>query len=145
MKDNRRAKRIGEEIKELLSVAVLRDLRDPRLPAILTVTEVRLSKDLRYATVFYTQMPDDAESVLKAAAALESSRGYLQSSVAASIAMRYHPELRFKHDASRQEFDRVENLLRKARTEREGRETKQGPAEDKSVIKPERTYEESEE
>lgn len=109
-------------------------MTDPRLPGILTVTEVRLTKDLRIATVFFTQLPDDEEAVAKTMKALESGKGYLQSEIASRITMRYHPELRFRHDASRQEFDRIDNILRKVRTEREVREATIGPAEDKSVV-----------
>ena len=130
----RRAKRLGDEIRDQLSEIVTREMTDPRLPGILTVTEVRLTKDLRIATVFFTQLPDDEEAVAKTMKALESGKGYLQSEIASRITMRYHPELRFRHDASRQEFDRIDNILRKVRTEREVRESTIGPAEDKSVV-----------
>ncbi len=120
--DKRRAQRVGEEIRDLLSESLLRDMRDPRLPGILTITEVRMTPDLRYATVFFTQMPEDEESVEKTLAALQGAAGYLQSVIAQNIRMRFHPEVRFRHDRSRQEFERIENLLRKVRIEREKKE-----------------------
>ena len=91
-----RVRRVADRIKE--SVALLLDTRvkDPRL-GFVTITEVRVTGDLREATVFYTVLGDD-EKRASTKAALESAKGMLRSEVGKALGIRHTPSLQFLLD-----------------------------------------------
>lgn len=93
---SRRVLKAAEAIREVVGMAVLTDLRDPRIENV-TVTRVEMSPDLRSAKVYVSVMGSDAKQRL-AVKGLESSAGYLQSRVAERIDTRYTPKLFFKLD-----------------------------------------------
>ena len=117
MKKNRqptqRQLRVGEEMRHAL-VAVLErnELRDPMLcDRVITVSEVRMGRDLRSAIVFVAPLGgDDAEAIV---AALERASSFLRASVAKTVRLRYMPSLRFEYDHSFDQADRIDALLRR--------------------------------
>jgi len=92
----RRTARVASVIREVVSTAILQELRDPRIRNV-TVLGADVSADLRYAKVAISVMGDEKEAALTLHG-LESARGYLQSKVAARVKTRYTPELRFEID-----------------------------------------------
>ena len=92
----RRTARVASVIREVVSTAILQELRDPRIRNV-TVLGADVSADLRYAKVAISVMGDEKEAALTLRG-LESARGYLQSKVAARVKTRYTPELRFEID-----------------------------------------------
>ncbi|MBZ0271939.1 30S ribosome-binding factor RbfA [bacterium] len=105
----KRADRVGAQIQRVLSAMLVGELADPRLGAV-TLTDVEMSKDNRYATVYFSLF-DESETVEAALAGLESAAGRLRSRVGAELALQHTPELRFKHDPTLQTGRRISDLL----------------------------------
>lgn len=93
---SRRTLKAAEAIREVVSMAILTDLRDPRVQDV-TVTHVEVSPDMRQAKVHVSIMGDDAKQKL-CLHGLRSSAGYLQSKVAQRIDTRYTPQIQFEID-----------------------------------------------
>ena len=94
----RRTARVASMIREVVSTAILFELRDPRIKNV-TVLGADVSPDLRYAAVRISVMGDEKTAALTMHG-LTSAKGYLQSKVAEYIKSRYTPELRFIIDDS---------------------------------------------
>lgn len=92
----RRTARVASMIREVVSTAILFELRDPRIRNV-TVLGADVSPDLRYAAVRISVMGDEKTAALTMHG-LTSAKGYLQSKVAEYIKSRYTPELRFVLD-----------------------------------------------
>jgi ribosome-binding factor A len=93
---SRRVLKAAEAIREVVSMAILTDLRDPRIQGV-TVTFVEVSPDMRVAKVHVSIMGTDAAQKL-CLKGLQSSAGFLQQKVAKRIDTRYTPVLRFELD-----------------------------------------------
>src|SRR4051812_21131632 len=93
---SRRVLKAAEAIREVVSMAILTDLRDPRIEGV-TVTYVEVSGDMRQAKVHVSIMGDDKQQQL-CLHGLRSSAGYLQSKISDRIDTRYTPRLRFELD-----------------------------------------------
>ena len=113
MADASRAQRLADRIKVIVAEALEKRVKDPRL-GFVTVTDVRLTGDLREATVFYTVLGDD-ESVQQTAQALASVTGMLRSHVGKLIGIKFTPTLTFIADALPQSAQTIEHLLAQAR------------------------------
>jgi ribosome-binding factor A len=107
--------RVGEELRHALTSILAEDrLSDPDLAGkMVTVTSVRISPDLRNATIFITpfginQEPDAAEKLVRA---LNRAAGYFRGEMARMVEMRVSPQLRFKIDDSFETANRIEALL----------------------------------
>jgi len=92
----RRVLKAAEAIREVVSMAILADLHDPRIENV-TVTRVEVNGDMRSAKVHVSVMGDEAKqkTCLKG---LQSSAGYLQSKIAKRIDTRYTPRIEFELD-----------------------------------------------
>ena len=91
---SRRVLKAAEAIREVVSMAILTDLRDPRIEGV-TVTYVEVSPDMRQAKVHVSIMGDDAQQQL-CLHGLRSSAGYLQSKISDRIDTRYTPRLQIR-------------------------------------------------
>ena len=103
--------RVGEEMRHALS-EILRDnrLSDPDLQdKVITVTEVRISPDLRNATAFV--MPLGGTDTEKTVEALNRAGGYFRGELARAINMRFAPTIRFRADETFEEASRIERIL----------------------------------
>lgn len=96
MSSTRRTARVASMIREVVSSAILFELRDPRIKNV-TVLGADVSPDLRHASVRISVMGDEKTAALTMHG-LASAKGYLQSKVAEYIKSRYTPELRFVID-----------------------------------------------
>ena len=105
----RRTARVASVIREVVSTAILQELRDPRIRNV-TVLGAEVSSDLRYAKVKISVMGSEKEISLTLHG-LESARGYLQSKVAARVKTRYTPELRFEVDRGIQKSFEASRIL----------------------------------
>jgi ribosome-binding factor A len=92
----RRLLKAAEAIRGVVSMAILADLRDPRIKDV-TVTHVEVSPDMRHAKVHVSVMGDDAQQKLSLRG-LQSAAGFLQSKIAEQIDTRYTPRLMFVLD-----------------------------------------------
>lgn len=111
--------RVGEQMRHTLSDILARgDVHDEVLAKHpVTITEVRMSPDLRHATVFMKPLLGrDEEAVLKA---LRTNTAYLQREVAARVQMKYAAKLKFLADESFDEGSHIDALLRKPEVARD--------------------------
>lgn len=106
---SQRNRRVGEAVKEVLAERVP-TLKDPRV-GFVTITDVRVSGDLRAADVFYTVLPDDPDARSRTAEGLESARSLLRREVASALRIRYVPDLHFHEDPVPAQGRRIEELL----------------------------------
>ena len=111
--------RVGEELRHLLAGILARhELRDPALhDATVTVTEVRISPDLKSATAFV--MPLGGTHVPEVLAALQRGAGFMRGLIAREIELRYVPALRFVLDTTFDHASRIEALLHRPHVERD--------------------------
>ncbi|MFF4020972.1 30S ribosome-binding factor RbfA [Streptomyces sp. NPDC001544] len=114
MADNARAKRLADLIREVVAQKLQRGIKDPRLGSHVTITDTRVTGDLREATVFYTVYGDEEERKA-AAAGLESAKGILRSEVGRAAGVKFTPTLAFVADALPDTAKNIEDLLDKAR------------------------------
>jgi ribosome-binding factor A len=111
--DAARARRLADRISQIVAEMLERRIKDPRL-GFVTVTEARLTNDLRDATVFYTVYGSPEERA-ETAAALESATGVIRSEVGKQTGLRHTPSLTFVADAVPDNVRHIEELVDRAR------------------------------
>ena len=111
--DAARSRRLADRISQIVAEMLERRIKDPRL-GFVTVTEARLTNDLREATVFYT-VYGSAEQRAETAAALESATGVIRSEVGKQTGLRHTPSLLFIADAVPDTARYIEELVDRAR------------------------------
>ncbi len=111
----KRAERVGTLIKHELAAVLLRGLRDPRI-GFVTVTEVKVSDDLKYARVFYTVLGDE-EKKEETQKGLDQARGYLQRDLGQALKLRFTPHLSFELDSTLDEGLKIDGIIRKIHQE----------------------------
>jgi ribosome-binding factor A len=117
MVDQARARRLSKRISQIVADALEHEVKDPRLKMV-TVTDTRVTGDLREATVYYTVLGETVEAdpdVAGVAAALASATGVLRSKVGAGTGIRHTPSLAFVLDQVPDEARRMEELLARTR------------------------------
>ncbi|HZO60457.1 MAG TPA: 30S ribosome-binding factor RbfA [Solirubrobacterales bacterium] len=102
-------RRVNEAVREVLSVAITTNLKDPRI-GFVTVTSVDTSPDLRHAHVYVSVLGDE-QTRADSLAGLQSSHGYLQSRVAGELRLKRTPQLDFRYDESVERGQRIQKLL----------------------------------
>ncbi|GAA0519509.1 ribosome-binding factor A [Saccharopolyspora subtropica] len=113
MADTARARRLAKRIAQIVASGLEYEVKDPRL-AMVTITDARVTPDLRDATVYYTVFGDEADYA-STAAALASATGVLRSRVGQQTGVRFTPTLTFVADTVPDNARRLEELLAKAR------------------------------
>lgn len=111
--------RVGEQVRHVLSDILQRgDVHDDVLTShVVSITEVRMSPDLRHATVFVKSLlGQDEEAVLKA---LRTNTAYLQREVATRVRLKYASKLKFLADESFDEGSHIDRLLRAPKVARD--------------------------
>jgi ribosome-binding factor A len=114
MTDPARVRRHAERIRELVASVLRSQVKDPRL-GMITITDARITADLRDATVYYTVLGDKAAQA-STAAALESAKGLLRSTVGRALGLRHSPTLAFVLDDVQDHVRHIDELLANART-----------------------------
>lgn len=128
MADNARAKRLADLIREVVAQKLQRGVKDPRLGTHVTITDTRVTGDLREATVFYTVYGDD-EAREQAAKGLESAKGVLRSAVGTAAGVKFTPTLTFVPDALPENAKNIADLLERAKaSDEEVRQVSSGAA-----------------
>jgi ribosome-binding factor A len=107
-----RTDRVGALLQSALSEVLLRGVKDPRV-GMVTITGVKLSPDLKHATIYVSTHGDDAAQA-RTLAGLTSARTFLQSQAGRRLGLRFTPELRFEIDPTIGAAERLERLLREA-------------------------------
>ena len=109
---SQRVLRVGELIRHALSDMLTRGaVHDPVLEGrLITVPEVRMSPDLRMATIYV--MPLGGRDIKEVIEALERNKRYLRGEIAHHVNLKFAPEIRFRADERFEEAERIEKLLR---------------------------------
>lgn len=111
--NEQRARRLADRIQVIVAEMLERRIKDPRL-GFVTVTDVKITGDLREATVFYTVLGDTAERE-DTAAALASATGLIRSEVGKQTGIKFTPTIEFVADAVPENAAHIDDLLRQAR------------------------------
>ena len=114
---SRRAQKAAEAIREVVGMAILADLNDPRVCDV-TVTYVEVSGDLRHAKVHVSVMGDETKQNLSLRG-LQSAAGFLQAKVAARVDLRYTPRLQFILDQGVKRSIEISRILDEVLPKRE--------------------------
>ncbi|MFG3614957.1 30S ribosome-binding factor RbfA [Nocardia sp. NPDC047654] len=117
MVDQARARRLAKRISSIVATAIEYEVKDPRLRFV-TITDAKVTGDLREATVYYTVMGEtlDAEPDYEGAAiGLEKAKGVLRSKVGAGTGVKFTPTLAFVLDTVPDAARQMEELLARAR------------------------------
>ncbi len=113
MADPARARKLAVRIRQIVSAAIETQIKDPRL-GMVTVTDARVTSDLREATIFYTVYGDETQ-IADSAAALASATGVLRSTVGKQTGIKFVPTLEFIADIVPDTARELEEALERAR------------------------------
>ncbi len=107
-----RPERVAQLMKREIAAIVARELRDPRLSTLVSVTDVEVTQDLSFARVFVSVLEGgmDREQALRG---LAHAAGFVRHQLAPRLGLREVPELRFVLDTSIERGARVEELLKR--------------------------------
>lgn len=115
-----RTDRLNSLLKEVISDVIRKDVRNPHVNELLTVTRVEITKDLHYAKVYISVIGTDTEKA-ETLNALQTAAGFIAVTASKKVVMRYFPELTFKLDDSVDKHMRIEKILGEISHERESR------------------------
>ena len=105
-----RTDRLNSLLKEVISEVIRRDVRNPHVNELVTVTRVDITKDLHFAKVYISVIGTD-EQKAETIQALESAAGFIAVNASKKVTMRYFPALTFKLDDGVEKHMRIEELL----------------------------------
>lgn len=114
----KRSEKVAEAIHEMVSELLIKGLKDPRI-GFVTITGVKVTDDLRLATVFFTVIGTEEEKNATGKG-LNSARGYIRKEMGRNLRMRYIPDILFRYDESVEYGSRIESLLREIVVKDEG-------------------------
>ena len=117
---SRRLDRLGGQIQEEVSDIILRKLRDPRI-GFVTVTKVRVSADLSYASIYISVM-GGAEDIDRSLESLEGASSFIRSEMGRRLKIRHIPEIRFHYDDTEIKGARIDSLLKRLKESRDDRD-----------------------
>jgi ribosome-binding factor A len=109
-----RSDRVGDLILEVIAELLRKDIRDPRVQTV-TLTGVKVSKDLRNARVYFN-IRGGQDSRINAAAGLKSASGFIRSRVGKQLNLRFVPAIEFTYDDSEDEAQRIDELLKQVKS-----------------------------
>ena len=111
----KRTDRVAEQIQKSLAMLIQKSLKDPRL-GMITVNEVRVTKDLAYADIYFSVFPD--EHARQTEQLLANASSFLRKQLALELSTRITPKLRFRFDPSLLEGEKINRALRTDRLNR---------------------------
>ncbi len=116
----KRTVRLNSLLKEVLSEVIRKEVRDPRLAPLVTVTSVDITGDLQHAKV-YISVIGNPEQKQESIEALQSAAGFIAILASKKVVMRYFPALTFKLDDSVDKYMAIDSLLGKIHEEQQSR------------------------
>ena len=117
MADAPRARKLAKRIAQIVAFSLEHEIKDPRLASV-TITDAKITGDLRDATVYYTVLGETLDStpdLAGAAAALDSAKGVLRTKVGEGTGVRFTPTLSFVADTIPESAHLIDDLLAKAK------------------------------
>lgn len=116
----KRIERLNSLLKEVISEVIRKEVRNPHVNELLTVTRVEITNDLHYAKVYISVIGTDTQKA-ETLNALQTAAGFIAVNSSKKVVMRYFPELTFKLDDSVDQHMRIEKLLGEISAERKAR------------------------
>ena len=116
----RRIERVNSLLVEVIAEVVMREVKDPRLPGLITITRVETSPDLRQAKVYFSLLGDDKQKKL-ALDLLQDAAGFIAVTASKKVVLRFFPQLTFKIDDTMEKHQRIDDLLKKIDDEKHAR------------------------
>lgn len=120
MPAKKRTDRLNSLLKEVITEVIKKDVRDPRIPELITVTSVDITKDLHHAKVFISII-GTKEQKKEALAALQSGAGFIAVHASKKVVMRFFPSLTFKIDESVDKYIAIDKILGQIHEEQNSR------------------------
>jgi ribosome-binding factor A len=112
--DYQRSDRVGDLLIQMISELLRKEIRDPRVRAV-TLTGAKVSKDLRHARIYFNLLGgDDGREAVSAG--LKSAAGFIRSKVGKQLQLRFVPTIEFVYDATEDEAQRIDELLKQVKT-----------------------------
>ncbi len=116
----KRIERLNSLLKEVISEVVMRNVRNPRVNQLVTITRVDISNDLQHAKVYISVIGPDLEKE-QTLEALQSAAGFIAVHASKKVVMRYFPALTFRLDTSVDQHMRIDALLGQIHDEQKAR------------------------
>ena len=113
---NFRKDRVAELIREVVSDIIKDDIKDPRIQGV-TITEVKMSSDLKTARIFFSCLADGKTDTHLAG--LQSAEGFIRKRLRHELDLKYVPQIAFEYDSSFDYSDRINAILNKIIHDRE--------------------------
>jgi len=117
----KRSDKVAEAIHKLVSELLIKGLKDPRI-GFVTITGVKLTGDLRQATIYFTVVGSD-EDKKASEAGLNSARGFIKKELGQALMMRFTPDIHFKYDTSVEYGYHIESILKEIGAKDDGDNT----------------------
>ncbi len=108
--NSNRMNKIDEELKKEISNIISLELKNPHLTGLISVTRVKTTPDLRFAKVYVSMINEKSKK--ENLAILKQSSGFIRSSIAKKVNLRYTPELIFEFDESLEYGSRIDEILK---------------------------------
>lgn len=106
----KRANRIGEEIRKIISELIINGLKDPRINPMTTVNNVEVTRDLSFAKIYVSVLGDEEEKK-DTIDGLNSAKGFIRKTISSNLDLRYTPQPIFILDESIEEGIRMSKLI----------------------------------
>lgn len=116
----KRTERLNSLLKEVISDVIKKQVRNPHINELLTITRVDITSDLHYAKV-YVGILGAPEVQRETLAALQTAAGFIAVNASKQVVMRYFPSLTFILDDSAEKHMRIEKLLQELNEEKDAR------------------------
>lgn len=108
--DYKRADRVSDLLKKEIAQMLLKEIKDPRI-GFVTITDVKVSDDLRFASVFFSIVGSDRE-LEETTRGLNSASGFIKKKLGKRLRMRYIPNIVFKFDSSLEYGSHIDSILK---------------------------------
>lgn len=92
-------------------------VKDPRVPKIMTITDISLSKDLHYCHLYFTMIGEEKDRK-QAILGLNSAKGFFQKIISENLNIRFTPKIEFRYDEKEDEALRIDNIIENIAKER---------------------------
>ena len=107
-----RRQRVQDFLREEISMIVQQEIKDPGL-GFITIIDVKMTEDLKYAKVYYSVYGSDEEKE-RSAQALKRATSYIKHLLGDKVRMKFMPEITFVYDTEQEKAARIDEILKKA-------------------------------
>lgn len=121
MISNKRTSRLNSLLKQVIWEVIQKDVKNPYIDKLLSVTEVKVSRDLRHATVYISLVNPTEESKKQTMKSLRSASNFISVAASKKVTLRYFPSLSFELDDTAEKNAHMDSLIRNIQKQREAR------------------------